>query len=181
MSLFTWYKELPPWGKGIVGVVVVGGTALTAWKIYAGIRTAIRKKQASQSIKDVEGERSEFENNGMQASYANSQYQAWASSLLTQFTGCDFSLPFPIPGLPDGADLSNSGKLLYSIVIKLRNNVDFLKLVEAWGVRTYDACGPFTGDVENVNLYQAVQDELQTNEIKGLNAYLNKQGITYTF
>ena len=54
-------------------------------------------------------------------------------------------------------------------------------ILDSFGIKTYDDCGYFTGDVENANLYKAVNNELQTNEIKFINDYLKKRGITYQF
>lgn len=174
-TVFEWYKEQPGWAKGLLVVSVVGITIYTGFKIYGGIRTAIRKAQASKSIADVAGERKDLENSGISASFANSDYKGWATSIEKQFEGCDF---FPAIWIPGGIGFSRSGKLVYDILGQFKNNVDFLKLVEAWGIRTYDACG-FSGNVENVNLYGAITDELSTSEIDFLNELLASKGITY--
>jgi hypothetical protein len=178
-KVFDWYKELPGWAKGLTAIAVVGVAAYTGFKIYGGIRTAIRKAQAGKSIKDVATERKEYENNGISASFANSDYQGWASAIEQQFSGCDFSTPLPF--LSGRVSLSKSGRVIGDILNTFNNNVDFLKLVEAWGIRTYDDCGIGTGNVENVNLYGAVNSELDSYEVSVLNDLLASKKITYRF
>jgi hypothetical protein len=176
-NAFDWYKQLPGWAKGLMVTTAGGVVIYMGYKIYSGVRQAIRKSQAAQSIKDVAGERKDLENSGVNASFGNSDYQGWASGIQTQFDGCDFSIP--ISFLP-GKDLSYSGTFLYNILDKFKNNVDFLKLVEAWGIRTYSGCLG-TGNTTNVNLYAAVADELESGEITIINDLLKSKGITYSF
>lgn len=177
-GIFEYYKELPGWAKGgivVGGIVIIG---FTGYKIYKAIQNAVDQAKANKSIKDVSKERKAEEANGVGGSFTDSQYAGFASSLQTQFEGCDFSTV--VPFFP-GKDLTYSGRVLYNILVGFKNNVDFLKLVEAWGVRTYDACGIGTGDVTNVNLYGAIQDELTSDEIVVINDLLRTKGITYTF
>lgn len=177
-GIFEYYKELPGWAKG---TIVVGGIVIvsfTGWKVYKGIQQAVDKAKANKSIADVKGERLAEENKGIAGSFSDSQYQGFASAIQNQFEGCDFSTT--VPFFP-GKDLTYSGRILYNILSSLKNNVDFLKLVEAWGIRTYDACGIGNGDVINVNLYGAVTDELTSDEITLINDLLKTKGITYTF
>jgi hypothetical protein len=67
------------------------------------------------------------------------------------------------------------------IISKFKNDLDFLKLSTAWGVRTYDQCGWGTGNVENATLSKAISDELNEGEISKINGALAKQGIKYRF
>jgi hypothetical protein len=99
---------------------------------------------------------------------------AWADSIQKQFDGCDMSVG------AGGAVLTSSGQVLNDICIKLQNDADFLKLVAAYGVRTYDQCGYFTGDFTG-SLYQAVTDELSTSEVDAINKVLVKHNVTYRF
>lgn len=175
---YQYYKEMPTWAKGVtvVGVLLVGYIAVK--KGYQIVDNAIMKAKAKKSLKDIAVEQKVLEESGIRPSYSESQYKAWADSIQKQFDGCDVSMPVPV--LP-GVDLSYSGKVLYNILLQLKNDMDFLKLVKAWGTRTYDQCGWFTGDVENATLYAAVSDELRSGEIKILNETLAGQGISYRF
>jgi hypothetical protein len=177
-SLWEGFKTLPPWAKGVVGVTVVGGTTVATVMTYKGIKRAIDKAKSAASIKDVAAERAKLQEQGQNQTFQDSQYKGWASAIQNQFSGCDFSTPMPI--FP-GKDLSYSGTKLYETLSGFKNNVDFLKLVEAWGIRTYDDCGWGTGDVTNVNLYQAVTDELGNGEVATINELLQSKGITYKF
>lgn len=177
-GVFEYYKELPGWAKGLI---VVGGAAVvgfTGWKVYKGVQGLADKAKANKSIKDVAGDLKSMQDSGQQQSFPESQYAGYASQIETQFAGCDFSAA--VPFFP-GKDLTYSGRALYNILDGFKNNVDFLKLVNAWGVRTYDACGLGTGDVKNVSLYGAVSDELSTDEIQIINDLLASKNISYKF
>ena len=75
-----------------------------------------------------------------------------------------------------------TAKLIYGKTVnkaQLKNDIDFLDLVVAWGVRTYDDCGWGTGDVKDVDLFKAIEDELTDAERRDLNKILAKKSITY--
>ena len=74
---------------------------------------------------------------------------------------------------------STSGFKVAKIFAELKNDFDYLSLTTAWGIRTYDACGWFTGDVKDVDLAKAISDELTAREISNLNQILSKKGIKY--
>jgi hypothetical protein len=180
---YQYYKSLPPWGKA---VVVIGGVAI-AWfgvitPIRKGIQNAIAKSKSKKTITDTVNE---LKNNTQAASFPDSQYKGWADQIAQQFDGCDYSsiVQYFIPVFIES--YSNSGKVLYGIINQLKNDKDFQKLVQAFGVRTYRDCGLlgtwFAGKVSNVSLYAAVNDELNSEEIKGINALLESKGITYRF
>ncbi len=178
MNAFKYYKELPAWAKGVVIVGGLGITYFTGLTAYKMVKRGIEKGKSAKSLKNVAAEKSELADSGQVATYQPSQYKGWADSIQKQFSGCDFSVPVPFtPGL----DLSYSGKVLYNVLSGFKNDLDFLNLIESFGVRTYDDCGWGTGDVENVTLYSAVTDELNSDEIKEINKLLKSKGITYTF
>lgn len=181
-QVYKFYKELPPWAKGIV---VVGGLAV----IYFGGRSVFRKinqaKQAQDSKDSVRGAENDvrnLQNTGLRASYSDTQYKTWANSLQQAFEGCD-----PSGNITWGADSplgvvsvwSTSGYKVAEIFNQLKNDIDYLKLLTAWGVRTYDACGWWTGDVKDVDLSKAISDELTDRERSNLNKILSKKGIKY--
>lgn len=176
---FQYYKGLPTWGKA---VVIIGGGAIAWFAILNPIRKLIIKQfDKAKSQKTVNSANSDVNNlagQGVKPSFTDTQYLAWAEAIVTQFAGCDFSVAVPFfPGI----NLTYSGRTLYDIIGKLKNDADFAKLVSAFGVRTYDQCGFFTGNVENATLFNAVADELTTDEIQIINDKLKSQKINYQF
>jgi len=126
-------------------------------------------------------------NQGITPSFQVSQYRTWVNAILQQFTGCDGSVA-KCPGGWTGAingtlSYSTSGKTVANIISTFKNDADFLSLQAAFEIRTYDDCGvwPFNGSVKNVTLSGAINNELITCEIEGLNKILASKNITYKF
>lgn len=177
-KVYKFYKELPSWAKG---VIVVGGAAVvyfTATRIFRNIKNARNQKDAKKTQSEVKSELAQLQQQGIKKSYPDSQYNSWADRIQKQFDGIDWKQNWFDKDVPIIGQWSGSGKSVAEIFKQLKNNVDFLALVAAYGIRTYDQAGVFTGDFTG-NLYQAIQDELDKGEIDALNALLKKKGITY--
>jgi hypothetical protein len=175
-ALGVW-NGLPTWAKGIIAVGGVAIVYFTSKSIIKRIREAKVKKEAEKATVQQSSEIKDLENAGQKASYPDSQYKSWADGIVNQFSGCDFAIEnFALSNL----FASYSGQYLYNILQKLNNNVDFLKLQTAFGVRTYDQCGVFNGDFTG-NLTQAVNDEFSASEIEECNKLFAKKGIIYRF
>ncbi len=173
-NVYQFYTELPTWAKG---VVIVGGLALTAMAgigILNRIRKDAQQKDSKEAVLSAEAELKDTVKK-MPASYADSQYKGWAQQIQGQFDGCDFSSTLKVGKL---IVASQSFVLLNNIIKKLNNNTDWLKLVTAYGIRTYDQCGWRTGEFTG-DLYKAIQDELNKDEIEELNTTLKSRNITY--
>ena len=158
------YSELPAWAKG---VVVIGGIAIvyfTGRTIYKSIAKKAQSKKDSQTVRDVKDEIRDNQNQGKRQSYPDSQYKAWADSIEKAFDGCD---PF-----------ETAQNTINRAVRELKNNTDWLKLVDAYGVRTYDQCGLWTGNFTG-NLYSAISDELDSAEKSYINKLLSERNISY--
>ena len=184
---YEFYHELPAWAKGVLAV----GGALVGYlivnKVMKDAKNMKNIKEQMASVNDAGTELQNIIKTGIRRSYADSQFSSWADSIQKAFSGCDWEQPLFPAGF--NAQLtfgltgwSGSGSKLANIVLKLKNDADFLKLITTYKVRTYDQCGfpPFAGDFTG-NLYSAVADELNDSEINALNNYLKKQKINYTF
>ena len=178
---YNFYKDLPSWAKGVVvvGVGVVGYIVIS--KVYKGIKKAADKSKESKTTKDITQELRDLQSQGIRKSFTDSQYKAWADIIQQQFDGCDFKqnvfdMSDPLFGW--AGTFSGSGKLVAGIFNQLKNNTDFAALVSAYGVRTYDQCGLWTGNVTG-NIYKAIADELDEGERKELNKKLASKAITY--
>jgi hypothetical protein len=179
---YSYYKELPPWAKG---VVIVGGlfvVYLAGNAILRKLKESKNARDAKDAVRNSEAEKRRLQSQGVRPSYPSSQYNTWANSIQQAFDGCD-----PTGQLSWGADSplgavsfwSTSGFKVAKIFAELKNDLDYLSLTTAWGIRTYDACGWFTGDVKDVDLAKAISDELTAREISNLNEILRKKGIKY--
>lgn len=96
--------------------------------------------------------------------YNAETFKSWADQMQEAFDGCDtFSKDYSITS---------------KIFSLLRNNSDFEQLFSAYGTRTHDKCGVFTGDFKG-NLTQAIAEELDSSERAKLNSVLTNKKIKY--
>ena len=121
-KVYSYYKELPSWAKG---VVVVGGIAIayfTAKQLIARVKKNAEKKDAQQSVDDAKSELQDMIRSGVKPTINKSQADAYAEKIVKQFQGADLTL--------------GSYAVVDSIFKQLKNNADFLLLKASFGVRT---------------------------------------------
>jgi hypothetical protein len=183
-KVYQFYKELPSWAKGIVAIGGIAIVYFTTKSIIKRLRIHSEGKKDRETLQTQETEIKNIQQGGAKATYFDSQYKTWATQLKEQYDGCDGSFGRPIlqfipPDWLFGTMWSNSGSATANIFMKLKNDVDYLKLSTAYGISTYDKCGLFNGDFTG-NLQSSIIDELDENERNSLNKILMKNGITYT-
>lgn len=182
-KIIEYYKDLPGWAKG---VVIIGGSAIAWFGILNPVRKAIIKKldagKLNKSVSEFKGDLADLKRKGINPTYPSSQYFVWADAIENQFSGCDWGVALFDLNIPVVGGWTGSGSLMKGIAEKMNNDADFSSLVLAFGTRTYDQCGfwPFAGNI-TANLSKAVNDELDSEEIKAINKILQKKNITYRF
>lgn len=179
-ALYQWYHELPAWAKG---VMIIGSAGVAVYSVHAVIKSINDKKAKEKAQADVIGfvnDLNALAKNGVVPSFQQSQYQSWAAAIVQQFAGCDPST-VQCPDWLFDLNYSDSGKVVANIIAQFANDADFLALQAAFGLRTYDACGIWNGDVTNVTLSGAINDELEICEVEGLNKVLAAKNINYKF
>jgi hypothetical protein len=177
-KLIEWYSPLPAWAKG---VLIVGGSAVAVYTGYSIIKSVNNEKanrERMAKLNNFATDLNTLQANGIRPSYTQSQYQQWADSIISQFTGCDPS--FPLPGCWSGS-MSNSGACVYNIVANFKNDADFMAMQIAFGTQTISKhfwCG---GDIKNQTLTGAIHDQLTIGEIECINKLLKEKSITIKF
>lgn len=137
--------------------MILGGLFL----VYRLLRPAGAKEQ-QQTATTVKSDIVKEESKGEQQSYSNSNYKTLADKLYSAMN---------TSGTDEAA--------IYSVFEQMKNKIDVLKLVEAYGVRQLYQFGVPIGGKQN--LAQALSDELSSNEIAKVNQILFKKGINYKF
>jgi len=171
---FDYYKELPSWAKGAVVVGVLGVTYIFASQIIKRIRQQAEDAKSRASLKNAETELKDLIKSGVAPTFPKSQFDAWAGQIQKQFEGCDFSATYHSSALPLA---SNSFLLVEKIIKQIKNNSDWLSLISAFGVRTYEGCMFYT--TVSGDLPKCIVDELSSQEIDVLNKLLTTKGISY--
>jgi hypothetical protein len=188
VGAYDYYKDLPSWAKGVAlvgGLVIVYVAYTQIGKLMANLKSsadqAARQKQLDSEINDKVSL-------GQMANYPNSQYNNWADAIQTALSGCDYSfsqIVIPIsPNVLKSKLLSSDGEKVYGVLENLENDIDFLQLEKAFGVRTLTKsvwCGYFSGDIKDVDLSSAMTKVISSEELSFFNDYLASKGITYKF
>lgn len=168
MKVYQYYKDLPPWAKG---VVVVGGVLvvyLVGSRVYRAVFPTETEKKNRELEKNIDNEISKLQRNGVKASFSDSNYNTFANTIYN-------SMRYAV-----GDDY---GTVVLTLK-KMNNDLDVAKLVKAFGVKQDYFFGIPTGD--KMDLFTYLQKELG-NEYGGLtnyrvtniNADWKKKGITY--
>jgi len=168
MKAYQYYKDLPPWAKG---VVVVGGAVvvyLIGSKVYRAVFPTEAQRKNRELEKNIDSEISKMQNNGKKASFSDSNYNTFANTIYN-------SMRFAI-----GDDYGT----VESTLKRMKNDLDVAKLIKAFGLKQDYFFGLPAGD--KMDLFTYVQKELG-NEYGGLTNYRvkkinedwRKKGITY--
>ena len=164
MKVYQYYKDLPPWAKG---VVVVGGAVvvyLVGSRVYRAVFPTDAQRKNRELEKNIDSEISKMQGNGKKASFSDSNYNTFANTIYN-------SMRFAI-----GDD--------YGTLKRMKNDLDVAKLIKAFGLKQDFFFGLPAGD--KMDLFTFVQKELG-NEYGGLTNYRvkrinedwSKKGILY--
>jgi hypothetical protein len=168
MKVYQYYKELPPWAKG---VVVVGGVVvvyLVGSRVYRAVFPTEAQRKNRELEKNIDNEISKLQGNGKKASFSDSNYNTFANTIYN-------SMRYAV-----GDDYGTVELTLK----RMKNDLDVAKLIKAFGVKQDYFFGIPAGD--KMDLFTYIQKELG-NEYGGLTNYRvkrinedwSKKGISY--
>ena len=168
MKAYQYYKDLPPWAKG---VVVVGGAVvvyLIGSNVYRAVFPTEAQKKNRELEKNIDSEISKMQNDGKKASFSDSNYNTFANTIYN-------SMRFAV-----GDDYGT----VESTLKRMKNDLDVAKLIKAFGLKQDYFFALPAGD--KMDLFTFVQKELG-NEYGGLTNYRvkkinedwSKKGISY--
>lgn len=151
-GIINWWKGLTSAQKFTVLLIIV----VLVWIIRNSIKGAM--SGAANSIQNL-SETAVLQANGIKASYSDSTYKSMATKLFDAMDGY-------------GTDED----VIFEQFDKLKNDVDFIKLDKAFGVRT--ASDNLFGMIEPTDLKGWIRDDLSPAMIANLNARLKSNGVT---
>jgi hypothetical protein len=168
------FSELPAWAKGtiaVIGVLTLVGSALL---IRRGIKKLAEGKDERQEERDLNQNAQDALNQLQQQGVAPTLSDLDAQTLSTS-----------IAALLDGGEMTGSEKLVVeSILEKVNNQADWVKLQQVFGRKTIDNWGWGTGDT-TYDLKGLLNDQLDsvdwtfTRYITVLKTRLSAKGITF--
>ena len=132
------WRGLPTWAKGVVGVIGVVAIGGLGFAVYRGIKKAIEKAKEGKGDREfkseTEQEIKQLENQGIQPTLSDSKAISLANFVESSLSGCE---------------LSGTEEAVYKAISQQVNNqADWLKLQNVYGIRTTDNCGLGTGDTK---------------------------------
>jgi hypothetical protein len=159
-KLYNYYKDLPPWAKGVVVVGGLGMVYIIGSKIYAAT------KPKPQDIVNVENDINKLEVK-MQPSYGDASYDQYANTIYNA----------------QRTSMSNDSGAILDVAKLMKNDLDIAKLVKAYGTRQDYAFGFPT---EKYGLGGAMRKGIEadlfgaySNRIGKINSDWASKGITY--
>jgi hypothetical protein len=150
--------------SGIEKNLIVFGTIGALVGTFFGVKKVIKrrkeKKAENDYIAQVKNEQEAFEQSGEKLTYPPSNYKQFADQLqeAMQYTGTYFGV-------------------IYGIMRQMRNNLDVIQLVKAFGTRPIY----FWGFTYNFTLPEALRDELSETDINKINNLFRAKKIKYRF
>jgi len=173
-KVYTFYKDLPQWAKG---VVVVGGIAIvyfTAKQIINRIRGQAERKFDLQESDSASSDLQDLAQQGVKPTLSNTQIDNIINSLVMAMNDC---------GTNEDA--------VYNQFKKLNNIADVYLLLKRWQIRYYTPCAiqspisfakyQFNNKAFGGNLSTWLSYDLTQSEIAKINKILSDKGIKYKF
>jgi hypothetical protein len=163
------FSGLPSWAKGVISVAVVGAAAFVAYKIYQKIKEKEEKKSAIDENKTVANEAKVLANLGVKPTLTAAMLNNAVNGIKQSWLEYD-------------AITRPHTQKFYHELVKVKNDLDILNLITAYGIQTIDfPITKFTVNDFTGNLTQSAKNFLNNKEISVANMTLAKKGIKYRF
>jgi hypothetical protein len=170
----NYYSELPQWAKGVLIVGVTGIAFIVGRTIYLNARKRRVIQTANKAAVLAQAEIKEFEQQGVRATYTDSQYEAFSQSLIESMNGC-----------------GTNEEQIYEVFKKMKNDIDIRKLISIFGIRFYRPCEAtqpisyvrwqFNDEAFGGSLATYLTYELTSSEIREINSILKANNVNYVF
>ena len=166
-NFYQYYKELPPWAKGVVIVGGVGLVFVVGRPIYAKLFPNADAKNATALQDDAIRDIAKFTKAGLKPSFPDAQFTQYADTIYNaQRTSIGYE----------------SGRIKDTL-IAMKNDLDVAKLAKAYGVRQDYA---FMIPTDKYGLFGAARHGIASDyfgafsgRIDDVNKDWAKKGITY--
>ena len=171
-NVFEFYKELPPWAKGVVVIGGLGLAYITIRQIVDRVNRMARERKQMEEISAAQTDLQTLGRRGVVPSLSKSALESISAAIVDAVNGC-------------GTDMTK----IKTQIGKLENEADVLALIQQFGLRKKARC-TFSDDPREdfwsnmtppLSLTAHLQSDLSAGDINSLNKILSNKGIKYQF
>lgn len=155
---------LPTWSKGVIGILIAGGSAFALFKLYQYFGK-LKEREGQQAEVDVTTKAlTDLTKAGKGGSLTPVEYTQLANKLQTAFAGY-------------GTDYN----AITQAMTKIKNDYDLLSLRKAYGIRKISSGRLNLANDFEGTLDQTMVEELSSKDIGQINITLARKGIKNRF
>lgn len=157
------WNSLPIWAKGVIAIatlVILVIVAISLVKAFRASRDIANQKAESDKAQQ---QLSTLASSGVYPTFTSADAEAKCNSLLEAAASCD--------AWEQGATV------ITGIIYGLQNAADWYLLNSTFGVRTWDDCGWWTGDVTG-SLTTLLTNELGSGQMAEMRRHLGQFGVS---
>lgn len=147
-TVYNFYKDLPPWAKGVAVVATIAGVALLSLQIWKAIKK-VKDSKDSKAVSNSAGNTlNDLIRRGEKLSFPQSNYLSAANTVEKLLDGCE--------------RVGSEIQVVETISRVVKKPIDWYYLVKVFGNRDIADCGTFGAAKTNYDLVTLVNDQLDT-------------------
>jgi hypothetical protein len=165
-KVFRYYKDLPPYAKGVVVIALTGIVGVLGYKLYGKLFPSQSERDAAKLLNSVTNDVAKFEREGLKPTYPSANYVTFANTI---YEGMRYAIGDDYGSVVDTAK-------------KMQNKLDAALLIQAFGTKQNLVFGLDAG--APMDMLTFIKSELGNewwfiNRIKQINDDWNSKGIPY--
>ena len=143
--------KLPKWANGVIAVGSVALVGFIAYVIYKSLKKRSEQKDEVKTIDQAKADLKTWISSGGKLTYANnlSVYNSTANTIQKLLDGCE-------------ASINTELEVIKNVIHCVKNQGDWLKLVEVFGTRSIADCGSWGMSSTSYTLGDLLKDQLDT-------------------
>jgi hypothetical protein len=157
------WKSLPIWAKGVIALVLLGVLIIAGIAIKKAITAARDNKNQKDEADKANEELDNLSNQGINPSFNSADASSKCNSILEAASSCD--------AWEQGA------QSIMGVIYGLKNAADWYLLSSTFGVRTWDDCGWWTGDITG-SLTTLLTNELGADQLAEARRHLGQFNVS---
>jgi hypothetical protein len=165
------FTGLPKWAQGLIAVAIVGGVGFVGYKIYKKLQLTSEEKGGKEELNSASDLSKELEKK-MKPTLNSYQLNSVVNQLVSALSNTQSFVGFGKIGVSEST--------LYKAFANVKNDLDVINLVRAYGIKTLPSNNFFVENFKGT-LNQALTTLCTKEQLDALNNMLSRKGIKYRF